>query len=114
MIHAAVGSQGTDVPPERVKSHTVLMAGVFVGGIKVRRRLGLPPCVFPLSSRRRHCISHLLSLSSRLSQCPCLRWIKVLARANIATSDSSAGVTLTLQIRSEHESISELVMGCVG
>lgn len=65
--------EGTQQVPDRVKSHTVLMAGVFVGGCKV------------------------------------------LSRANIALAGSgNEGVTLTLQIRSDDEAISELISTSVG
>ena len=64
---------GTQEVPERVKSHTVLMAGVYVGGCKV------------------------------------------LARANVAlAAGGDEGVTLTLQIRSDDEAISELISSSVG
>ena len=58
--------------PEKVKSHTVLLAGVFVGGCKV------------------------------------------LARANIALAPDGDGVTLTLQVRSDDEGISEIISSMVG
>ena len=65
--------EGTQEVPERVKSHTVLMAGVYVGGCKV------------------------------------------LARANVAlAAGGDEGVTLTLQIRSDDEAISELISSSVG
>lgn len=58
--------------PERVKSHTVLLAGVFVGGCKV------------------------------------------LARANVALAADGDGVTLTLQVRSDDEGISDIISSMVG
>jgi coatomer protein complex subunit gamma len=65
--------EGTQVVPDRVKSHTVLMAGVYVGGCKV------------------------------------------LSRANVALAGGGdEGVTLTLQIRSDDEAISELISSSVG
>jgi coatomer protein complex subunit gamma len=64
--------ESTDSVPDRVKSHTVLLAGVFVGGLKV------------------------------------------LTRANVAANEEDGGVILTLQIRSDDISISELIASCVG
>jgi coatomer protein complex subunit gamma len=64
--------EGSAEVPERVKSHTVQLAGVFVGGCKV------------------------------------------LGRANIALAADGEGVTLTLQVRSDDDGISEIIASMVG